>query len=67
MHSGKAVKILYATQVSACPPTFVLFVNYPEAVKENYTRFLRNRIYEKFDFEGVPVRIEYRERSRRQR
>jgi len=41
---NKVVKIYYLTQVAVAPPTFVLFVNYPEGVKENFQRFLIRKL-----------------------
>jgi GTP-binding protein len=43
-------KILYATQVSVAPPTFVIFVNDPELIHFSYKRFLENRIRAEFGF-----------------
>ena len=48
----------YATQVSACPPTFVLFgARAPDAA---YQRFLEGRLRRAFGFDGVPVRLSFR-------
>ncbi len=63
-HKGRRLNIYYATQVSASPPTFLLVVNYPEAMHFSYERFLHNRIREQWDFEGTPIRIVLR-RARR--
>lgn len=62
-HNGKRVKIYYASQVSVCPPTIVLFVNDPELLHFSYKRFLENRLREAFGFEGTTIRILARERS----
>ena len=54
--------IHYATQVSAGPPTFVLFGGKePDA---GYRRFLENRLRREFGFAGVPLRLRFRERRR---
>jgi GTP-binding protein len=51
----------YGTQVSAGPPSFVLFGGkVPDA---GYRRFLENRFRRAFDLEGVPVRIRFRARK----
>lgn len=60
---GKRLKILYATQSSVKPPTFVLFVNDPELMHFSYERFLENKIRESFDFEGTPLRFVVKKRS----
>lgn len=56
----KAIKIKYATQISACPPNFLFFTNYPELVPESYTRFLEKQIREYFGFKGTPIIISYK-------
>ncbi|GAA5415380.1 GTPase Der [Paraliobacillus ryukyuensis] len=60
---GKRLKILYATQVSVKPPSFVVFVNDPELLHFSYERFLENRIREAFGFQGTPIKIFARRRQ----
>ncbi|MDF2501099.1 MAG: GTP-binding protein engA [Anaerosporomusa subterranea] len=55
--NGKRLKILYATQAGVKPPTFIFFVNEPEAMHFSYTRFLENRLRESFGFEGTPLKL----------
>ena len=62
-HNGKRLKIYYASQVSVCPPTIVLFVNDPQLLHFSYKRFLENRLREALGFEGTTIRIIARERS----
>ena len=54
---GKALKIYYATQVAARPPTFALFCNDPEVMHFSYQRYLLNKIREAFPLAGTPVRL----------
>src|SRR5204863_6883501 len=54
---GKHIQIKYITQVQARFPSFAFFCNLPQYIHESYIRFLENKIREKFDFEGVPVRL----------
>lgn len=61
---GKRLKILYMTQPTACPPTFVVFVNRAELFHFSYQRYLENRIRETFGLEGTPIRFIIRERDR---
>ncbi|MEG0823296.1 MAG: ribosome biogenesis GTPase Der [Erysipelotrichaceae bacterium] len=63
MVSGKRLRIYYASQVSTCPPTFILFVNDPELLHFSYKRFIENRLRESFGFEGTTLRIMARERT----
>lgn len=60
---GRMLRILYATQASVCPPTFVLFVNYKYLMHFSYQRYLENRIRDAFGFKGTPIRFVIRERS----
>ncbi len=65
LHKGRRIKFYYTTQVSAKPPTFVSFVNYPDAVHFSYKRFLLNQIRLATGLEKIPIRIFFRERKRR--
>ena len=60
---GKRLKILYGTQVSTKPPTFVIFVNNKELFHFSYERYLVNQIRKEFGLEGTPVRIIAREKN----
>jgi GTP-binding protein len=62
---GAQPKIYYATQISTCPPTIVLFVNNPAIVREQYRRFAESRIRETLPFEEVPVRFVWRAKKSR--
>jgi GTPase len=56
-HKGQRLNILYGSQVSVAPPTFVLFVNDPQLMHFSYRRYLENRLREAFILEGTPIRI----------
>ncbi len=58
----KEVKILYATQVSSRPPTFVFFTNIETKFHFSYQRFLRNQLRRAFGFEGSPIWLKARAR-----
>ena len=62
---GKPIKFYYASQVSVKPPSFVLFANYPKEIHFSYERYLMNRFREAYGFEGTPLRLFFRERSRK--
>ncbi|MGB6476654.1 MAG: ribosome biogenesis GTPase Der [Candidatus Sulfotelmatobacter sp.] len=57
------VKILYMTQASVAPPTFVLFTNRAVKLHFSYQRFLENQIREAFGFIGTPIWIKNRARN----
>jgi GTP-binding protein len=57
------IKILYMTQASVAPPTFVLFTNRAVKLHFSYQRFLENQIREAFGFVGTPIWIKNRARD----
>ena len=59
---GKYIQIKYITQVNAATPTFAFFCNLPQYIQESYQRFLENKLRDKFDFTGVPVRLFFRKK-----
>jgi GTPase len=61
--NGVFAKILYATQASIKPTTFVLFVNQRKLFHFSYVRFIENQLRKDFKFEGVPIHIELREET----
>ena len=63
---GKQLKLYYATQVSVRPPTFLFFVNDPRLVHFSYQRYLENRLREAFDFNGVPLRLNFKARREKE-
>ncbi len=67
LHRGRRLKFYYATQVSTAPPTFVCFVNYPDAVHFSYKRYLINQIREGANLDHTPIRIIFRKRTRREK
>lgn len=62
IHSGKPLKILYCSQPQTHPPLFVFHVNDPDLVPASYKRFIENTLRAEFDFEGVPLTLEFRSR-----
>jgi len=59
---GRYVKIKFVTQLPIYTPAFAFFCNLPQYVKEPYRRYLENRMREKFEFTGVPIRIFFRKK-----
>jgi GTP-binding protein len=66
-YRGRTVKMYYLTQVKEEPPSFVIFVNYVEAIKDSHIRFIENKLREYFEFSGAPIRIYVRARGKRRR
>ena len=65
LRGGKQPRILFGTQASTRPPTFVLFTT--GFLEAGYRRFIERRLREEFGFEGSPVRIQLRIREKRAR
>jgi GTP-binding protein len=65
LHRGRRIKFYYATQIAAKPPTFMCFVNYPEAVHFSYKRYLINYIRRETGLDKTPIRLLLQQRDRR--
>ncbi len=63
-YRGNYVQIKYVTQVRANPPVFAFFCNHPKGVIESYRRYLENRLRAAFGFEGVPLVLVFRAKSK---
>jgi GTP-binding protein len=59
---GRPVKLNYITQAEARPPTFVIFSNRPEQIKDPYLRYLENFLRDSFDFTGTPLTVRIRKK-----
>ena len=57
-------RIYYITQAEVQPPKFLAFVNKKDAFHFSYARYVENRLREKFQFTGSPIKFEYREKER---
>ncbi len=63
LHQNRRPKIYYATQVSAEPPTTVMFCNDPKAFGEPYRRYLLGALREHLPFAEVPIKLYLRKRQ----
>lgn len=63
---GRPLRIYYGTQVSASPPTFVIFVNDPDIAHFSYVRYLENQIREHYPYTGTPIQLFLRPRKGRE-
>ena len=61
-NKGKYIKIKYVTQLPTPFPSFAFFCSNSKYVKESYKRYLENQLREKYNFEGVPIRIFMRDK-----
>jgi len=59
---GMKISIKYITQLPTYSPSFAFFCNHPQYIKEPYKRYIENRMREKFEFTGVPLRLFFRKK-----
>lgn len=64
---GRAPRLYYITQAEASPPAFVIITNAPDAIHFSYRRFVSNQLRKKFGFDGVPIRVHYKEKRKKLR
>ena len=62
---GKAPRLYYLTQAEIAPPTFIAITSAPDAIHFSYRRFVINQLRKRFEFEGVPLRVFYKNKRRR--
>lgn len=58
--AGRRIRLRYATQAKARPPTFVFFTNLPDDLPDAYLRYLQNGLRDAFGLDGVPLRLQTR-------
>ena len=64
---NKRLKIMYSTQAAIEPPTFILFANNADLMKDHYKRYMENKLREAFGFMGTPIRLSIRTRSEKKK
>jgi GTP-binding protein len=64
VRGGKQPKILFATQAGVRPPHFVLFTS--GFLEASYRRFVERKLREEFGFDGSPVQVSVRVRTKRE-
>ena len=65
VRGGKQPKIMFGTQPSTSPPTFVLFTS--GKLEASYERYIERRLREEFGFVGTPIVLQQRVREKRKR
>jgi len=66
MVGSARIKFYYAAQAAVRPPTFVLFTNRPDNIHFSYQRYLINCFREKFGFNQVPIRLQFKGRGNKE-
>ncbi len=64
LYRTRSVKLLYISQVTLAPPSFVLFTNEPLGIDESCRRYLLRSLRKKFGFTGTPLRLFLRKRKK---
>ncbi|MCH2665351.1 ribosome biogenesis GTPase Der [bacterium] len=59
---GRVTRMSYAVQPKSNPPTILFFTSRPKDVPDHYRRFLENRLRDRFDFLGTPVRVVFKQK-----
>ncbi len=62
MTKGKEIKIKFITMLPTHAPTFAIYANLPQYVKEPYKRYVENQMRKLFDLSGVPIQIFFRKK-----
>ena len=62
-YQGRRMRVFFSSQVSVCPPVFVLHVNSEDLLHFSYQRYLENTIRRAYDFTGTPIKIVVREKK----
>jgi GTP-binding protein len=62
---GRAPRIFYVTQAESSPPLFVAMCSGAANIKASYQRFVTNQIRKTFGFEGVPIKVHSKERTKK--
>jgi GTP-binding protein len=65
VRGGKQPRIMFGTQASVAPPTFILFTT--GLLEASYLRFVERRLREEFGFTGTPIHLQQRAREKRRR
>lgn len=58
-------KVLYITQASVRPPSFILFTDKAGPLHFSHERYLTNQLRKRFGFEGTPIHVKIRGRVRK--
>jgi GTPase len=58
-------KVLYITQASVRPPSFILFTDKAGPLHFSHERYLTNQLRKRFGFEGTPIHVKIRGRLRK--
>ena len=58
--NGREIKMKYISQIGVYPPSFLIHSTNINLIPESYKRYINNRIMEEYNFEGVPIKIMFK-------
>ena len=61
--NGRRIKLRYITQAKTRPPGFVVMASHADKLPESYSRYLINGLRNDFDLTGIPIRMNFRDRT----
>lgn len=61
-YKGKYIKIKFVTQLPTHAPSFAIFCNLPQYIRDPYKRFVENQLRKLYNFEGVPINVFFRKK-----
>ncbi len=64
---GRRLKLFYIAQIETRPPRFSIHVNHRNRLTRDYAYFVENRLRERYALEGIPLVIDFVERTQRRR
>ena len=66
IHNGRKLKVLYGRQSGSCPPKFTIYCNRADLMDFSYSRYLENSIRNAFDFNGTPIKLEFKNKGEKE-
>jgi len=60
LKNGRSVKLKFVSQVSVSPPKFNIFSNHPDAINDQYKKYLSNKLKRNFQLEGLPIKVRFK-------
>jgi GTP-binding protein len=61
-YKGRDLRIHYVTQPMTEPPLFTFWMRHAEFLAPHYKRYLERKIRAQYGFDGVPIRLAFRQK-----
>lgn len=59
------LKVYYGVQSSVNPAEFIFFINKKRLIANNYKQYIINKLRKEFSYEGIPIKIIFREKNKK--